>query len=220
MDLSVIIPCHNLENFISPLLDSLMTQEFNAEIELIFVLDACEDNTRDVIESRGLESRYSVCILDADVRNCGLARNVGMEVARGTYIQFIDGDDYLIGPNCFTEILNFIKEKNVPYIKFKFDSNAFPTEQNWPMVWQFCFLREALGKLRFKKVEPNEDNIFMYRLRNTYIKGFTPPLLEKRLYYYNYGRAGSNMEKFFKELREKGRNVEDLSTLNLPGTRT
>ena len=219
MDLSVIIPCYNLEKFITPLLNSLKAQKFNAQIELIFVLDSCTDNTRQVIEDTCLESYgYTVKILTAEVHSCGLARNVGMEASTGSHLQFVDGDDWLNTEDAFMSILNFFEETKAPYIKFKFASNTFPTEENWPMVWQFAFTRQSISKLRFKKVEPNEDNIFMYCLRNIYLKGFKPPLLEKRLYFYNYGREGSNMSKFFENLREKGANVTDIIGNNLPGT--
>lgn len=52
MDLSVIIPCHNLEKYILPLLVSLNLQDLNNyDVEFIFVLDACEDNTESMIRN-------------------------------------------------------------------------------------------------------------------------------------------------------------------------
>ena len=45
MDLSVIIPCHNLEKYIQPLLSSFENQVCSYEVELIFMCDNCTDAT-------------------------------------------------------------------------------------------------------------------------------------------------------------------------------
>ena len=50
IDKSFIIPCHNLENYIKPLLLSLKALNLeNLTHEFIFVLDDCTDNTESVI---------------------------------------------------------------------------------------------------------------------------------------------------------------------------
>lgn len=56
MDLSIIVPCHNLEGYISKLVDSLIRQRYdNYDVEIIFVLDNCTDNTGKVIWQRILQ---------------------------------------------------------------------------------------------------------------------------------------------------------------------
>lgn len=51
MDLSIIVPCHNLENYITPLLVSLQSQVYDKEkVEIIFVCDSCSDNTKKIIQ--------------------------------------------------------------------------------------------------------------------------------------------------------------------------
>jgi glycosyltransferase involved in cell wall biosynthesis len=50
MDLSIIVPCHNLEKFISPLISALEAQRFDQyTVELIFVLDDCNDDTARIL---------------------------------------------------------------------------------------------------------------------------------------------------------------------------
>ena len=56
MDLSLIISCHNLEDYIGNLLESLLRQKTKYQVEYIFVLDDCTDNTRGIIEASGLQN--------------------------------------------------------------------------------------------------------------------------------------------------------------------
>ena len=128
MDLSVIVPCHNLEKFIKPLLDSLKLQQFTYEVELIFVCDYCIDRTHEIIEEEMVDTQYPISIYDVDVRSCGLARNKGMKYATGTYIWFMDGDDWLIDNSAIQKVLNTMKyypheilalEYNAPGFGFK-----------------------------------------------------------------------------------------------------
>ena len=50
-DISVIIPCYNLEQYITPMLNSLMRQDLgDYAAEIIFVINNCTDNTRSEVE--------------------------------------------------------------------------------------------------------------------------------------------------------------------------
>lgn len=87
MDMSIIIPCHNLENYITPLLVSLQLQVIPYyNVELIFVCDNCTDNTQKIIEKFDFNDLYEVIVLKRNVQSCGLARNEGLAIARGKYI--------------------------------------------------------------------------------------------------------------------------------------
>ena len=99
MDLSIIIPVHNLEHFIQPLLSSLYNQSIqNIEVEYIFVLDSCTDNTQQIIESWiPIIKNGTIKIYHVDCHCCGGARNYGIEHSSGKYIWFVDGDDMLLG---------------------------------------------------------------------------------------------------------------------------
>ena len=91
MDLSVIVPCHNLENYIIPLLNSLNEQELDQyTIELIFVCDSCTDNTKKIIESYPFDNPniVKISIYEVNFHSCGLTRNVGLENAKGEYNRY------------------------------------------------------------------------------------------------------------------------------------
>ena len=114
MNLSIIIPCHNLEKHIAPLITTLNAQElFEEKVEVIFVLDSCTDKTREMIDLLLDAPQYeSIQIYDAEVHSCGLAREIGREHATGEYIWFVDGDDWLMGMWVIKKIMNECDEKH------------------------------------------------------------------------------------------------------------
>lgn len=208
VDLSVIIPCHNLENYIVPLLVSLQLQFYkDKNIELIFVCDSCTDNTRQKIEFYPWETTsYSVRIIETDAHNCGLARNIGFEAANGKYIWFLDGDDWLINCSAFELVCNVLTAfPDEPLVKIPFlapNTLAKEIKTYFSMVWQYIFRKEFIDDIRFENVEPSEDVIFMETVINkrkddTFLKINTP------LYYYNFGRPNSNMMRAIDRLKEE-----------------
>lgn len=199
MDLSIIIPCHNLENFIQPLLATLKLQAFAPyEVELIFVLDACTDNTAKVLMDFEANQYSQIKIINTEVQSCGLARNFGLDRAKGDYIWFIDGDDWLLESSAIKLILSTIKEQNLPIIRFNYEAPNFPFMGYPSMVWQYCIKKDFIGNLRFTEIQPHEDVKFMGALTCDLLNPIYT--LDKKLYYYNYMREGSNMQ----QVRTKG----------------
>lgn len=89
---SIIIPAFNVENYIENTLDSLFKQTYK-NLEIIVVDDKSTDNTLSVIENI-IDPRL---IIVKQRENCGVsaARNKGMSIASGKYVEFVDGDDSL-----------------------------------------------------------------------------------------------------------------------------
>lgn len=95
--ISIIIPCYNAENYIDRCMNSLVHQTLGLEqLEIILVNDASTDSTYEKLLE--WESRYPDSVL---VINCaenirqGGARNLGIRYARGTYLGFVDADDWV-----------------------------------------------------------------------------------------------------------------------------
>lgn len=193
MDLSIIIPCHNLENFIQPLLSTLKYQVFAPyKVELIFVLDHCTDNTARVLMDFQAGQYEQIKLINTDVRSCGLARNVGLDHCEGEYIWFVDGDDWLTGNDVVQTIMDKVKGKEI--IRFGFEALNFHLPNYPSMVWQYCLKRSLIGDLRFDAIQPHEDVRFM----GTLLCDLKDPIykLDKVLYHYNYMREGSNIYQF------------------------
>ena len=191
--ISFVIPCHDLENYISPLIDSFhKLNTANYETEYIFVLDACSDNTEQVIIEKMAPLEY--ILLKCNHRSCGFARNEGLNYTTGKYIWFLDGDDWIINSEVLQDCIPIMEANNLDIIQIAYTSNYFNKQCN-SMVWQYIFTKDLIGDLRFSSIQPNEDFYFMQAIeqkRNTNImKRYNAPT-----YYYNYNRPGSNMYQF------------------------
>ncbi|MEA5583324.1 glycosyltransferase [Nodularia harveyana UHCC-0300] len=91
---SIIIPCYNNQSFIENAIASAINQTYN-HIEIIVIDDGSTDGSLDIIKAFGDQIRWETG------KNCGapLARNRGIELAKGEYIKFLDADDVLL-PDC------------------------------------------------------------------------------------------------------------------------
>ena len=90
--LSVIIPVYNGAAFLRQCLDSVLSQTFS-DYELICVNDGSTDATLEIMkEYENIDNRMS--ILNQDNLGVSAARNRGLECAKGSYVIFLDGDDW------------------------------------------------------------------------------------------------------------------------------
>lgn len=91
--ISVIIPCFNVEKYIDRCMESVLNQTYQ-NLEIILVDDGSTDGTGKICD---LYSQADERIRVIHKRNGGLssARNAGLEVAAGTYIGFVDSDDWI-----------------------------------------------------------------------------------------------------------------------------
>lgn len=91
--ISVIVPIYNVEKYLDKCVDSIINQTYK-NLEIILVDDGSPDNCPKMCDDYAeKDSRIRV----VHKKNGGLsdARNVGMEVATGEYVSFIDSDDYI-----------------------------------------------------------------------------------------------------------------------------
>lgn len=94
MQVSVIVPMYNVENYIKECLDSLVNQTLK-DMEVIVVNDGSTDGGVEIVESYC--KKYPDLIRLVHKENGGLsdARNYGIPYAKGKYIGFLDSDDYV-----------------------------------------------------------------------------------------------------------------------------
>ena len=91
--ISVIVPIYNVEKYLDRCVDSIINQTYK-NLEIILVDDGSPDNCPQMCDDYAKkDSRIKV----VHKENGGLsdARNVGMKVATGEYVSFIDSDDYV-----------------------------------------------------------------------------------------------------------------------------
>ncbi len=122
---SIIIPTYNVEPYIARCLDSCINQTFG-DIEIIVVDDCGSDDSVRIAQTYALkDSRISIV---HNKRNLGTlhSRLEGIKYARGTYILFVDADDYLIPNACETLYPYLAKNPDIIHFKafYQGDKNA------------------------------------------------------------------------------------------------
>lgn len=91
--ISFIIPIYNVELYLDECIQSILKQNL-VNFEIILINDGSTDKSLEICEKYSL--RKEVKIVNQKNSGQSKARNVGIDLAQGTYIAFIDSDDYYI----------------------------------------------------------------------------------------------------------------------------
>lgn len=91
---SVIVPCYNMAPYIAQCLDSITSQKLK-DIEIICVDDKSTDDTPVILNNYAARDARIRVITQPENRGVATARNTAIDAARGDFISFIDGDDFL-----------------------------------------------------------------------------------------------------------------------------
>lgn len=108
--ISVIVPIYNIEKYLNQCLESICNQSYN-NLEIILVDDGSIDNSDKICDEFALkDTRIKVIhkINEGVVR----ARKTGLAAAKGRYIGYVDGDDW-IEPNMFERLYEVVSRENV-----------------------------------------------------------------------------------------------------------
>ena len=92
-EISVIVPVYKVEEYLPQCIDSILAQTFT-DFELLLVDDGSPDRCGEICEEyAGKDTRIRVF----HQQNSGVsaARNIGLQHAKGTYIVFVDSDDWV-----------------------------------------------------------------------------------------------------------------------------
>lgn len=107
--ISIIIPVYNVEKYLRECLDSILAQTFQ-DFEIICVDDGSTDKSLEILqEYKRKDDRF--VILQQRHSGAGSARNNGIRLAEGKYIQFLDSDDYF-EPTLLEEMYNHAEKFN------------------------------------------------------------------------------------------------------------
>lgn len=91
--ISVIVPFYNDALYANRCIDSILSQSFS-DFEIILIDDASKDGTYEILDSYSDFDNVTVVHNEIN-RGLSFNRNLGVKIARGIYISFIDGDDYI-----------------------------------------------------------------------------------------------------------------------------
>jgi len=111
--ISVIIPVYNVGEFLCPCLDRLQAQTYR-NLEILLIDDgSADDSGARCDEYAAKDPRFQV--VHKENGGVSSARNLGLDMARGEYIAFVDSDD-LIEPDYFETLLRDAVEQNADVV--------------------------------------------------------------------------------------------------------
>lgn len=226
---SVIMAAYNIEDYIERSIESIEKQTLK-NIEIIVVNDASTDNTKQKILD--MNSKYNNIIYLEHEKNkqAGGARNTGLEVAKGEYIVFLDGDDYLAADDVLEKLDKVIgeDETDVIYLGFEIEGDreelVIPTEETctktykaaqdkYPNPWSKCWRRKFLeeNNINFKENRYYEDVLFVY---NGVMKSKSFKIANFVVHKYTSGRVNSMTTTInLKNVEDTIKNLNDLLTM-------
>tara|TARA_X000000950_G_C13874616_1_gene644302 strand:+ start:340 stop:1599 length:1260 start_codon:yes stop_codon:yes gene_type:complete len=114
---SIVIPVFNTEKFIKKCVQSVLNQNFN-DLEIILINDYSKDKSGKICKELSIKNPNKLKFVQ-NKKNLGVStsRNIGLNIANGKYIIFLDSDDYLI-KNSLNYLYKKIKLKNYPEVIF------------------------------------------------------------------------------------------------------
>lgn len=120
MKLSIIIPVYKVEEYLAACLDSILAQGFaDGECEIIIINDGSPDNSKAIAESYAAK-HPDIIFIDQENQGVSVARNAGLDVAKGEYIAFIDPDDSIC-PDSLQPILERAYRDNLDVLYLSLD---------------------------------------------------------------------------------------------------
>lgn len=178
--ITIIIPAYNVEKYIERCLESVLSQELK-NFEVIIVDDGSSDSTPQICDN--YEKRYqNIKVIHKKNSGLGFARNTGLEYAKGEYIVFLDGDDF-VGKNHLSNLYNCIKANKADtclcgYTRYKKDGSEIKHKHIYANQ---CFdkeniVRKIIPKLCGKKPDKTDDiemSVCMAMFSNKIIKNNT-----------------------------------------------
>lgn len=113
MIVSIITPLHNAADFFEQALESVLSQTYD-EWELIIIDDRSTDNSVEIVKSYlEIDNRINLIQLEKNY-GAAVARNAGIEIAKGRYIAFLDSDDIWY-PEKLERQLDFMQKNDVAF---------------------------------------------------------------------------------------------------------
>lgn len=219
---SFIITTYNLPiAFLKECLKSILQLSLRPKEREIILIDDGSD-----ISPIGELSDYQDDILYLRQQNQGLsmARNQGLQVATGQFVQFVDGDDYIL-PTSYEFCLNLVREQKPDIVHFHFTNYEKTTDATYKYsvpisgsmylhthnlraaAWSYIFRRSILKNLRFTEGILHEDEEFTPLL---FLKAEHVITTDAHAYFYRK-RKNSIMHK----TQDKRHNLRRLADIEL-----
>lgn len=180
--ITIIVPIYNCQNCINRGIDSLINQTYR-DIEIILIDDGSTDQSGKICDEY---SKKDARIRVIHKKNGGVssARNLGLDIANGNYILFMDSDDYL-DETAVEDLVNMIKKDYLPRLNIarhfkedwidysvfsKISSNKFIIDvidsKADGYCWGYLFDKELIEVKFDENTSFMEDTVFLFNYLN------------------------------------------------------
>ena len=116
--ISVIVPVFNVETYVSRCISSILNQTYK-NLEILLIDDGSTDSSGKICDSFA-EKDTRLNVIHCKNHGVAAARNRGIEISKGTYISFIDSDDF-IELDFYEYLMNLVRTTNcdVAYCSYR-----------------------------------------------------------------------------------------------------
>ena len=109
--ITIIVPVFNVEQYLPKCVDSIINQTYS-NLEILLIDDGSQDRCGEICDEYAKkDSRIQV--FHTKNRGLSVARNLGLQEAKGEYIGFVDSDDW-IEPDMYEVLLSKMRESHRP----------------------------------------------------------------------------------------------------------
>lgn len=209
--LSIIVPVYNTEKYLKRCLDKVITQKYQ-NFELIIINDGSTDNSANIINEFSKNYKEKVTVINNENSGQGISRNIGLDMAKGEYIAFLDSDDTIYYDTYYKMIskalksdydivvcdVNFIDEKGNTIVQKSIkDSEKYSVSNNIKYGCNFAspcnkiFKKSIWKNYRFPKMYYEDSAIIPVILSNFDHVGY----IEEPLYNYYFRKNSTSADK-------------------------
>ncbi|MDE7177468.1 MAG: glycosyltransferase [Lachnospiraceae bacterium] len=149
LKVSVVIPIYNTARYLPECLESVMNQTLK-EIEIICVNDGSTDDSPRILAEYALKDER-IKIIHKENGGLVAARKTGVLAAKGTYVAFVDSDDW-IEPDMYEQLFRIAEENKVAMVTCGFYLEGNYTTTHMDTVSQGVFEGQDMFELRDKAI--------------------------------------------------------------------
>lgn len=161
--ISCIVAIYNVEKYLNQCIDSLIYQNY-ANIEIILVDDGSSDGSERICDEYAKSADSRIKVIHQKNQGANIARNIGKANAKGEWIYFIDGDDYVVS-NVFTELKAYLNSDNqvIMFSNYRLERNKLK-RPNHPLDYINFETEEQFYELKLATMDRLGDSKYNYKI--------------------------------------------------------
>ena len=180
--ISVIMPVYKVEAYLEESIESVLRQD-HRELELILIDDGSPDRCGSICDAYAAKDSR-VRVIHQKNGGAAAAKNAGLRIATGTWLSFVDSDDYL-EPGAYSHMLKLLKLHRADAVQCSFRDvyqnrredhllepavlnehqylKRFPKDWSCPLLWNKLYRRSLFDGIFFEEGHKIDDEYFTYQ---------------------------------------------------------